>query len=768
MQNISVQARSNFKFRRKNLIFPVLILIGFFISRLVVFEFLNPLSIAYLGLFLGQANFYFLALSVIIGLFTKLSSINFAKYLLCVFLMGFVNIFLAQKKSLFLKSMTSFLCMICAGIIISFFNWTSNFILLINFIESVLIFFLLYVFYPAYKFLSGKSNILINDELISFAIILGSAIAGMTDIYVGDISVLNICSIFILLTIGNNYGSSYSSMFGLILGIILNAGGFISFNEVVIFAMAGVFAGAFKNHRKLYNIIVLFSAGPLIVLYAKPSLLNKNLFISTFISAIIFLVAPIDFSAEKIKTEDEYLTCIKNIVNYRLRSFADSFKKLSATFNNLAEKKLSLDRKDISKLIDNIAAKSCNNCSMKTFCWENNFYDTYQTVFSILSACEKKGSVDINDIPSVFRLNCVSLGRFVDNTNKLFEIYKINLAWNNKIIESRELVSQQLFGVSTIINNLADELNLEMRFDNETEEKISSSLIKNNIDFESLSAIKNKDDKHEVVINLKSCGNQKICCKKILPILNNTLEKNMYPQNDCCISDHGLCNLKFVEKQRFFVNTGVSRSIKKNSSESGDCYSIMQLKNNQFALVLSDGMGSGNSAKIESKATVELFEDFMESGFDKNTAMRMINSILVLKSNDDSFSTLDVCFIDLFNGSGEFIKTGASTSFLFRDGFLQSIKSSSLPIGILNDLDFEFFTKKFRDGDIIIMMTDGVFDTIQNISDKKQWLLNLLLTLNSNNPQDIADYIMQKAKHEGENVIKDDMTILVGRVWEKI
>ena len=763
MQSISVKAKDNFLFRAKDFKIVIYGLIGFFISRMIVFEFISPIAISYLSLFLGGSSFYFIGLMVALGFFTKISGIYFVRYLISILVMGIINIFI-HRASLFLKSMSVFISLFISAMAISFFS--GNFLLILAFIESLLASFLSYILNPGYKFLRSSDNIFANDELISLAIIFSSAISGTADIFFASMSCLYVFSVFILLVIGINYSASYSCLFGLILGTILNLCGHISSNEIVIFALTGLFCGVFKN--KFANVLSLIFFAPLVILYFRPAIMTKELLVSSSIAIIFFMTMPVEFVKSKIKSNDEYISRIKNMINYRLRAFADSFKKLSVTFNSLSEKKSSLDRKDISKLIDEIAAKTCSNCSMKAFCWENNFYDTYQTVFSILNACERKGCVSTNDIPSSFRLNCVSLKKFVDNANKLFEIYKINLAWNNKIIESRELVSQQLSGVCSIINNLANELDLEMRFDTGVEEKISMLLAKNNIDFEDVTAIKNKNDKYEIMLQVKSCGNQKFCHKKILPAINSFLNLNMVLEKDYCICERGFCNLKFIERQKFCVTVGVSRCPKKNNVESGDCYSFMEMKNGQAALILADGMGFGNSAKIESSATVELLEDFMESGFDKNTAMKMINSILVLKSNDDSFSTLDVCFIDLYNGYGEFLKTGASISFLFRDGNLQIIKSSSLPIGILTNVEYEVFNKKFRDGDIIIMMTDGVFDSIENIHDKKQWLLEILLRLNSNNPQDICDYILSQAKIASNNIIKDDMTILTARIWEKI
>ena len=103
------------------------------------------------------------------------------------------------------------------------------------------------------------------------------------------------------------------------------------------------------------------------------------------------------------------------------------FKKLSMTFNNLSRKKNFFDRKDIEKLIDCIVNRSCNNCGMRDFCWKNNFYANYQSVFGILNLCEKKGYVDVKNIADDFKLNCVNINKFIDNTNRLFEIYKMNL-----------------------------------------------------------------------------------------------------------------------------------------------------------------------------------------------------------------------------------------------------------------------------------------------------------------------------------------------------
>jgi stage II sporulation protein E len=228
-----------------------------------------------------------------------------------------------------------------------------------------------------------------------------------------------------------------------------------------------------------------------------------------------------------------------------------------------------------------------------------------------------------------------------------------------------------------------------------------------------------------------------------------------------CDIKKGVCHIRFMEDQRLRITSGVAHRAK-SSRGSGDSYSAMELRNGSCLLALSDGMGSGERARRESAATVGLLEDFIESGFDKELAVRMINSVLILKSNEESFSTLDICSVDLYTGRAEFIKIGAAETFLLRGEHVSVIRSASLPIGMLNDIDLEITEKELKHGDIIIMVTDGVTSAGDD-----NWIKSALKTCRYNSPQDLADYLLSEAEQRSRNGLKDDMTILTARVWEK-
>jgi stage II sporulation protein E len=142
--------------------------------------------------------------------------------------------------------------------------------------------------------------------------------------------------------------------------------------------------------------------------------------------------------------------------------------------------------------------------------------------------------------------------------------------------------------------------------------------------------------------------------------------------------------------------------------------------------------------------------------------------LLILKSAEESFATIDLSIIDLFSGEVEFAKIGAAATFIKRPDKVEIIKSTSLPVGILSNVDMGLSKKKLEDGDLLIMVSDGVLDSRKDIVKKEEWILQALSDISTNNPQEIADYLIEKAKANFDGQEKDDMTVLTAKVLERV
>ena len=190
----------------------------------------------------------------------------------------------------------------------------------------------------------------------------------------------------------------------------------------------------------------------------------------------------------------------------------------------------------------------------------------------------------------------------------------------------------------------------------------------------------------------------------------------------------------------------------------------MLLPGGQDAVILSDGMGSGEAALKESTMVIEMLEELLQAGFPKETAFSMMNTALVMGREEVCFSTLDLGVFDLYNGQCEFLKAGAATTFVRKKDRVEHVYSDSLPMGVVQNLKVENNIVALENGDMVIMVTDGVLDALPE--GEQEHLMDLLIMGSSiDNPKEMAHYLLEKVLELGVNAPEDDMTVLVAGIW---
>lgn len=773
--------KNNTIIKKSNYIFILFAILSFFIGRVSIFHMLNPIAIGYLSCLIFKKYIFNISLIFIfIGLFSKSSDFYISKYIICLCFIAISNNIFQNTKYIekqVLKIYIGSISIFLSGLIISFINGFSMYYFVLSVLEAFLTICIIVILNKGITYiLKENKKILTIEEIISLSILIGSVICGSSDLRLGVIHFNYVFLNTLVLFISYIYGSSIGGIVSILCSSLMIITGSITQNFILTLTLSSILCGLIREKGKILTTITFLISNFILALITDIALIDNTLIFSVLISISLFLTIPcrlkatLSFNNSLQEESATYTDKLKGLTSEKLNTYATSFEKLSKTFYTLSDKKTNLDQNDITNLVDEVVSKVCANCQMKSFCWENNFYNTYQSIFSLLNSQENNGYTTEDKANTEFINTCINVSQFIDILNKTFEIYKLNLMWKNKIIESRELIGQQLTGVSNIINDLSEKLSEDVNFKENLSAKIKKYLLQNKIPARNVIITENKEGKTEILLKVEPCYVPNKCTKPLISIINEVLGKKMCRESYNCLikkeNNESLCTIRLVEEQKFRISTCVLTEPKNTSLESGDSHSFINIPNGNYLLALSDGMGSGKKAKMESKATIELLEDFLTAGFSKELAINMINSVLFLKSSKESFSTLDICTINLYNGFCEFIKIGAVSTFIIHKGKVDVIKSNSLPVGILNNVEPEIRKKKLSSEDIIIMVTDGVIDSKNTIINKEDWIIQLLQNINSKNHEEIANTIFTKTKENYKDKIKDDITIIVAKIWE--
>ncbi|MGO1371815.1 MAG: stage II sporulation protein E [Senegalia sp. (in: firmicutes)] len=756
-----------------------LFLLAFFISKASIMGNLTPFGIAFITSYSLKYNPKIsMLLATSIGTITVhgLSSYKYIIPMITIYLV--MNVLEIKKGKMFFGILAAsilftFKFMMMIGT--SFYLYD----LMIFIFEAIIVFAISFIFtYSVDSLDSIKNRLFTNEEMISSVIMLSIAVTGASGISLFNLSLMDILGVFLIMFFAYTRGISMATVVGVSMGLISSMSKVDMPYIVSIYAISGLLSGIFKDLGKI-GIIIGFTIGNIIMSFYINGISKELIgFKEMIIASIIFFLISKNISKVGNKiivgadkgylVEDVYSNRIKDMTFRRLNEFSGVFKELSDILKQVSYKKDILEEDDISLLVDSAANEICNKCSMNRICWQNDFQNTYNNMIEIIIKLEKKGSMTEIDLPELFYKRCNNKKQFIEKINNIFKIYRLNYKWERKIIESRQMVSQQLEGVSTIIEDLAKEIYSDIRFKEEVERAIFSELKKEDIPIKEITVTESKEGKFEIYIDLNISTNKERMIRKVINVASEVigyrLIRDRFSTSDLEY-DKGV-KFKLIKSNRYSSVTRVAVGYDNKNYISGDSYTFGERQNNYYA-VLSDGMGRGETAKAESSVTISLLEKFLEAGYDKELALRTINSILVLKSNEEVFTTIDMSILDLYKGNAQFIKIGSAPTFIKKKDRVEIINSHTLPVGILKEIDFNIYESNIEDGDFIIMMSDGLLDSNEESDDKEKWMENIIRNINSKNPQTIADTILKNSINISTEESQDDMTVLVTKVWKK-
>lgn len=753
---------------------------GFLVGRAVIFDSINPFCVSYLATSaICGLNIFLIGTSIILGVFSLGQKKLFLRFL--VSLLMLIIIYPISKKLKINNKLSitviSIVCNIVPGLLIFYIEDYFLYDLVVLCVEAVMIGLLIVVYEKAFSIIKGmsKRKAVATDELIAL-FVLGAFCFTGTDVVFYGLSIRSIIAVFIIMLFSYYGDIGIGTACGMIFGLLQSLGGSIIPGAIGVYGVCGIVCGLMKTIGKIGCPIGFILGNAVMTYYINGSTEVLISFYDILVASLIFFFIPKKainkFSLYKklFKGVNQYDHSYKNRIRQytveKLRESSDIFNELSSVVEkNIKERKF-FSQEDAAGIIERVADRSCIKCGMCKTCWSRDFYKTYQHFFGLLSDIEKNPDCTFSEVPDIFKNRCLKPEEVFINLKHSYELFKSNIFWEKRVDDCKKIVGEQFDEISSIIADLALKIDLNIEFDTAMEEEIFCFLDDNGIYVEDV-IVAQSEGIYEITVSTKNCGGRRNCTKYILPLIEKVTGRNFVKLDSICnIKQDGICKVKYRQAQKFEIAAGIARAYK-TDKVSGDNYSFTELKDGKYMLALSDGMGTGKSASLESDITISLLEKFLYAGFDRLAALRAINSIILMKSNEESCTTVDMTVVNKHSGEVEFIKAGAVNTFVKRKDVVTMINSGTMPMGILNEVDVAMAKMQLNDGDFIIMVTDGVLDSNRETIDKEDWLSNIISSTKSRNPQTIADVILTNCMEQNKGKINDDMTVLVAKLWKR-
>ncbi|MDQ8737480.1 stage II sporulation protein E [Paenibacillus sp. LHD-38] len=760
----------------------LLVGVAFLLGRAVILESLMPFAIAYFAViyFMRRDIYPWVAISLVAGSWLAADPapmwIAMEIAVLFLFLKGLEAYEKAELSSAPILVFASTLLVQMFSVFIGDELSWYNFMLVV--VEAALGFVLTLVFIQAIPVLTmtKKSASLKNEEIICLMILLASVMTGAVGWVFYGMSAEHVMSRYMLLLFALAGGAPLGASVGVVAGLILSLADFGAVVQMSLLAFAGLLAGLLRDGGKMAAAFGMLLGTSILSIYVGSQADVMSSTWESVAAATLLMLTPrsmirtisryVPGTNEHAKSQHDYAKRVREVTADRVSQYSEVFSQLSRSFGQLNNNVTTLNKEEeIGHFMNAVAERSCASCHRQNACWEDKFFHTYKMMTDMMTVVEEKRVPSAKEIPKAWSAHCVKSSQVLIDMSQQYELYQNNMHWKKQIYDSRQLVADQLQGVSQVMEDLAKEIKREGQTLHLQEEQIREAVEGLGLSVQGIDIVSLEEGNVDIEVYHSFGQGYDECRKIIAPLLSDILGEHIAVKSEIPPTRSGEPTLvAFGSAKQYEVETGIAGAAKGGDLLSGDSFSMVELGNGKFAVAISDGMGNGERARQESSAALSILQQLLQSGMDEKLAVKSVNSVLLLRSSDEVFATVDLAIVDLYTAQTTFMKIGSTPSFIKRGNEVIPITANNLPIGILQDIDVDFVSMQMQSGDTLVMMSDGIYDAPGLAVNKELWMKRIINELETDNPQEMADALLEKVVRHHNGEIVDDMTVLVARI----
>lgn len=604
-----------------------------------------------------------------------------------------------------------------------------------------------------------------KEESIAMILTIAILLSSLGSVSVLGFKVVEILALILILIYGWGNGAILGATAGLIIGLSYTCLCDVSMSFVVAIAFSGFISGLLRRFGKI-PVIIAFVAGNVYISYYATGMSQINIVIcEALIASIVLFLMPkyIERKLDNLFDLTRGLETFKNNLLNPTKEAKEKIGAVSEVFSSLADITVERTKETeeetievIKKYILSYVNNTCFACDNINECIEKENLD--MTAEYLADKLESGEPIE----PEMLKFNCKDSKIIINNLYDIYNSMKLMRVLKQKEIENNKKISNQYKEVSKLLNNISENIKEGSLVKDEAQKKL-----RNELKFYGYNVYEDdfKRDKEiieytfitDILTNIDRQKNQ------IVELCSNILEQNMCIKLILNISKTEKSKIKIVSTPKYNVKSEIISYTKTGESISGDSYLQLELQDLRQLSVISDGVGSGESAARSSSTVINMLERLLSGGFDEDKAIEIINSVIKLKGEDDLFATLDAAIINEKDAQCYFIKLGAAPTYLIEKGKVITITSTNIPVGLIDSSDYVPICKKLDYGDFVIQLSDGVIP--DTINPNNNYIKNFLSTCDvTKSAKVIAQELKEVININNDGVYDDDITVIVNKI----
>ncbi len=590
-------------------------------------------------------------------------------------------------------------------------------------------------------------------------------ILSLSGICIGTVSLGRIAAIICIL-MASRYGSTGGgAVAGISTGIVLSLSDTSLYFIGAAYALGGLMSGIFSQAGRIIS-CVIFTLSVILISFQGEQLSTTFTMIYECIAAsVVFIILPKNtgsfISAVFSSSKDENCEGLRRSIIMRLDFASKALSDVSEDVEEVASKLSRLVTPTLDSVYEKAVESTCKRCGLKVFCWEHKdgvAIESFQTVNPVLIG---RGSIEPEDFCDDFRRKCCRTAEMARAVNKCYQNYLASEAASKRVDEVRSVVAGQFCGLGDILGEMADEYENYEFFDNELSDRISMKFKELGMIPTDISCRVDHLGRMTVEAGIYDDDRRRIKRSIILHEVSKICGRHF--EAPSVTAAFGKCRILLCERPSFDVEIASSQHVCGSGLLCGDNLRYFNDGMGRMITVLSDGMGTGGRAAVDGGMAVSIISKLIKAGLGFDCSLKVVNSALLVKSEDESLATLDVVSVDLYTGDVDFMKAGAAVSFIRKGGEMYRVETPSLPVGILPDVEFTCTEDILQPDDIIVMVSDGA------ISSGEDWIERIIMKWGSEKDmQELAHLINDEATARREDGHDDDITVIAMRLTTSV